>query len=189
MVWLRQLYFSTQLNELKRGKLSYTSWPEREASFQPVHSSCLLTTSNHRHHYQQPEPLITSHPSTKGSWSSHALTATGAQGQWKRLGCNWVFWHWTHWTSELQNELWEDKGDIFVKVAHVLPRQHPLLAKAEPKGQAQNKARTIDTMVFFSKRGSPEPTVLSRETGGAGAARGLGDRADKQIQRSSVSRL
>lgn len=76
-----------------------------------------------------------------------------------------------------------------MKVAHVLPRQHPLLAKAEPKGQAQNKARTIDTMVFFSKRGSPEPTVLSRETGGAGAARGLGDRADKQIQRSSVCRL
>lgn len=129
MVWLRQLYFSTQLNKLKRGihrKFSYTSWPEKEASFHPVHSSCLLTTSNHRHHYQQPDPLITSHPSTKGSWSSHALTATGAQGQWKRLGCNWVFWHAkeiSHWTSELQNELREDKGDIFMKVAHVLPSQ------------------------------------------------------------------
>lgn len=76
-----------------------------------------------------------------------------------------------------------------MKVAHVLPSQHTLLAKAEPKGQAQNKARTMGTMVFFSKSGSPELTVLSRETGGAGAGRGLGDRVDKQIQRGSVSKL
>ena len=123
-VWLGQLCFSTQLKELKRGsvrKLSYTSSAEREASFHPVHSSCLLTTSNHHHHYQQPEPLITSHPSTKGSWSSQALTATGAQGQWKRLGCNQVSWHAkeiSHRRSELKNELWKDKGDIFMKVAH-----------------------------------------------------------------------
>lgn len=76
-----------------------------------------------------------------------------------------------------------------MKVAHFLPSQHPLLANAEPKEQAENKARTIDTMVFFSKSGSPEPTVLSRETGGTGAARGLGDSVDKQIQRGSVSKL
>lgn len=76
-----------------------------------------------------------------------------------------------------------------MKVAHFLPSQHPLLANAEPKEQAENKARTIDTMVFFSKSGSPEPTVLSRETGGTGAARGLRDSVDKQIQRGSVSKL
>lgn len=76
-----------------------------------------------------------------------------------------------------------------MKVAHVLPGQRPLLEKTEPKGQAQSQARTTDTMVFFSKSGSPEPTVLGRETGGAGVARGLGDRVDKQIQRGSVSKL
>lgn len=77
-----------------------------------------------------------------------------------------------------------------MKVAHVLQSQHPLLAKAEPKGQAQNKARTIDTMVFFSKSGSPEPTVLGRETGGAGAARGVGGRSrHTDTKRLSVQAL
>lgn len=118
-VRLRQLYLRIQLNEVKKGshrRLSSASWPEEEASSHPVHSSCLSTTSNHRHHYQQPDPLITSHPSTKGSWGSHALTATGAQGQWKHLGCNRVFWHAreiSHCTSELQNKLRGDKRGHF----------------------------------------------------------------------------
>lgn len=143
IMWSRQIYFRAKLKELKREKkrdshrnLRYASWPEKEASFHPVHSSRLLTTSNHRRHYQQPYPLITRRPSTKGGWSSHALTPTGIEGQWKCLIWNWVFRHArviSHQTSELQNELREDEGHIFTSVAHVLASQRPLLAKAELK--------------------------------------------------------
>lgn len=54
-------------------------WPDKKASFHYVHSSYLLTTSNHHitAHYQQPCPLITVHPSTEGE-----------QGQ-SRFKSNW----------------------------------------------------------------------------------------------------
>lgn len=102
----------------------------------------------------------------------------------------------SHWTSELQNELWEHvvgaawpfeeiETHIFMRAAHVSPSQKLPLAKAELKGQAQRKKGTIDTLVFFSQRGSPVPNVFSGDERRRGG--GLRDRTGKQIQRGPVS--
>lgn len=162
-----------------------------------MHSSCLLTTSNHRHHYQQPRP-INYQPSIhkkKGeleqscfncNWRAKANESARAAA-----GCSDVprRFHTGHLICKMSRE--KIKGKVFHGGGTRPPRsQHPLLAKAEPKGQAEKKARTTDTMVFFSKSGSPEPTVLSRETGGAGAARGLGGRSRQtDTKRLSVRAL
>lgn len=189
-------FLSAKLKEQKRDghrNLCNTSRAEKEASFHPVHSSRLLTTSNHRHHYRHPYPLITSHPSTMGSWGSHALTPAGIKGQCKCLGWNWVFRHASvisPWTSELQTEPWGRKSDAFSRGWHTSFQANALLlAKAEAKRQAQNKKRSKDEEVFFIKSGRPEPNVVSREAGGVGAVSRLEDSVDKQIQRGPVSTL
>lgn len=60
-----------------------------------------------------------------------------------------------------------------MRAAHVYPSQKPPLAKAEPKGQAQRRKGTIDTLVFFSQSGSPELNVFSREERRSGGAEGV----------------
>lgn len=146
--------------------------------------------------YQQPCPLITIHPSTAGelnqshfnsNWPANKTSLKMFQLQVGVLSCQGDFtldiWA-AKWAvgacSRRSLAFWGNRDTHFHEGGTRLPQP-----KAELKGQAQRKKGTIDTLVFFSQRGSPVPNVFSGDERRRGG--GLRDRTGKQIQRGPVS--
>lgn len=157
-----------------------------KASFHQVHSSYLVTPSNHHlaAHYQQPCPLITIHPSTEGEWGQSCFNfdqhtkAINLKMFQLRAGvpsCQGDF------TLDMWAAKWvvcwgglafpEQRDTNFHEGGTRPPKPVPNSGQSwKQKGtDAEAEKRTIDTVVFFSRRGSQ--MCLPEKSGGVGAVR------------------
>lgn len=166
-----------------------------KASFHQVHSSYLVTPSNHHlaAHYQHPCPLITIHPSTEREWGqscfnfdqhTKAINLKMFQLQAGVPSCQGDFML-DIWAA---NELWAEavwpfqnrETQIFMRVAHVRISQCPFLAKAESKrdGCRGRKENHWYSGILQQKR---KPNVFAGEEWRCGGGEeGLRDRAEKK---------